>query len=250
VSTLSVYSFRGVRVFYGDAVKGADVFVTGFRGFGAVGYITTLHLVEKLGCERAGFIAPKYMPEEVTVDSRKGIVSAFTLYGCRAGDRRVAVLVNHDVPVVHDRARFAEAIVRWLREAASIPEAVLVGGFDSRFRSGEESLRWVATSAYPRRLEEPVMEQGLYVIGPLALLLFYAEVYGYPAVALLPYAEASRPDPRAAAVAVRKIGELYGVGVSVEDLLEEAKKIEEMISMMEKQQREAMTGGAPERVYM
>ena len=243
------YSFRGVRVFYDDMIRGADLFITGFRGFGAVGYITTLHIVEKLGCRRAGFIAPKYMPEEVTSDRNGGVVAAFTLYACESEGKRLVVLVNHDIPVVHDRARFAEAIVRWLSSEANVAEAVLVGGFDSRFRSGDENLRWVATSAFRRRLEEPMMEQGLYVIGPLALLLFFSEVYSHPAVAILPYAEASRPDPRAAAVAVQKIGQLYSLSIGVEDLLEEAKKIEEMIKVMEKQQREA-AGTPSERVYM
>ena len=93
------------------------------------------------------------------------------------------------------------------------------------------------------------MQQGLYVIGPLALVLLYAEIFDLPAVAILPYAEASRPDPRAAAVAVKRIGELYGFKVGVEDLLEEARKIEEMINMLEKQQRET-TMPSSERVYM
>ena len=247
---LKTFSHRGaVRVFYEEGVEGADLFITGFKGFGAVGYITTLHLVEKLGCKRAGFITTKYMPEEVTIDHAGNIVAAFTLYSCSVDGKRVVVLVNHDIPVPQDRARFAEGLVEWLTRAG-IKEAVFVGGFDSRFRSGEEELRWLATSAYPRRLGEPKMIQGLYVIGPLALVLLYAEIKGYPAVAILPYAEAARPDPRAAAVAVKKIGELYGIGVSVEDLLEEAKKIEEMISMMERQQREAATGTPGERVYM
>lgn len=243
------HSFRGVRIVYDESLRGADLFVTGFKGFGAVGYITTLHIVESLSCSRTGFILPKYMPEEATPDHSGGIAAAFTLYACEVSGKRVAVLVNHDIPLVQERSRFAEAIVSWLQDTG-IREAVLVGGFDARFREGGEGLRWIASSAYTRRLEEPRMQKGLYVIGPLALLLVFAEARSYPAVAILPYAEASRPDPRAAAVAVRKIEELYGISIGVEDLLEEARRIEEMINMMEKQQREAMSPPGSERVYM
>jgi uncharacterized protein len=243
------FQHKTVTVYYDDGIESAELFVTGFKGFGAVGYITTLHLVEKLGCKRSGFIVTKYMPEEATLDKNGDIVAAFTLYGCSVGDKRMAVLVNHDIPMPQERMRFAHAVIRFLQHTG-IKEAVLVGGFDSRFRRGEEELRWLHTSTYGRRLEAPLMDQGLYVVGPLALLLVAAEARGYPAAAILPYAEASRPDPRAAAVAVRTIGSLYGIEVGVEDLLEEARKIEEMIIELEKQQREAMAPASSERVYM
>jgi len=243
------YRYRTVRVFYDEAIENADLFITGFKGFGAVGYITTLHMAEKLGCSRAGFIVTKYMPEEATLDKAGNIVGAFTLYGCSVSGKRVVILVNHDIPLPQERERFAEAVIGFLEQAA-IDEAVFVGGFDSRFRKGGEELRWLHTSTYKRRIDAPLMEHGLYVVGPLALLLLAAEIREYPAAVVLPYAEAARPDPRAAAVAVRVIGQLYGIEVGVEDLLEEARKIEEMIIELEKQQREAMQPAGSERVYM
>jgi uncharacterized protein len=243
------YSYRTIRVYYNTDVKGADLFVTGFKGFGAVGYITTLHIVEKLGCARAGYIVTKYMPEEATLDKNGVITAAFTLYHCSVGGKRLLVQVNHDIPAPQERTRFAYAIIKFLKRI-NVPEAILVGGFDSRFKRGEEELRWLHTSSYERRLDAPLMDQGLYVVGPLALLLIAAEVHSFPAAAILPYAEAARPDPRAAAVAVKTIGRLYGVEIGVEDLLEEARKIEEMIIEMEKQQREAMAPPSSERVYM
>lgn len=243
------FRYRTIQVYYEDSIVGSDFFITGFKGFGAVGYITTLHIVEKLGCRRSGFIVTKYMPEEATLDKNGSIVAAFTLYGCQASDKKLLVLVNHDIPLPQERMRFANAVIEFLTHIG-VKEAVLVGGFDSRFRRGEEELRWLHTSTYSRKLDAPLMDQGLYVVGPLALLLVAAEARGYPAAAILPYAEAARPDPRAAAVAVRTIGSLYGVEVGVEDLLEEARKIEEMIIEMEKQQREAMAPPSSERVYM
>ncbi len=243
------FVYKTLRVFYDPKFHGADLYVTGFKGFGAVGYITTLHLVEKLGCKRIGFIVTKYLPEETTLDAGGGIAGPFTLYGCKTGAISMIVQVNHDVPAAQERSRFAEGIVRFLK-AIGVKEAVFFGGFDSRFRSGEEKLRWVKTSTYPRSLEAPLMDKGLYVIGPLALMLLFSEIHSFPAAALLPYAEASRPDPRAAAVAVETLATLYGFEVSVEDLLEEARKIEEMIMALERQQEAASMPPSSERVYM
>jgi len=243
------FRYRTVHVYYNRDVANADLYVTGFKGFGAVGYITTLHLADKLGCRRAGYVWTKYMPEEATLDKDGVLTAAFTLYSCRVGNKSIVIQVNHDIPLPQERTRFSNAIIEFLRHV-NVAEAVLVGGFDSRFRRGDEELRWVRTSTYRRELGAPLMDQGLYVVGPLALLLLAAEVREFPAAAILPYAEAARPDPRAAAVAVRTIGSLYGVEVGVEDLLEEARKIEEMIIEMEKQQREAMSPPSSERVYM
>ncbi|ABM80334.1 proteasome assembly chaperone family protein [Hyperthermus butylicus] len=244
------FEYKGIRIAYDEALlEGASLFVSGFKGYGAVGYIATLHLAEKANCSKAGFVLTKYMPEAVTPGS-SGIVAPFTLYSCMPRDDfRILLLVNHDIPVVYERARFAEAIVRFLVER-NIPEAVLIGGFDARYKQGDEKFRWVATAAYSRSLDAPKMDKGLYVIGPLALLLLYAEVYGYPAVALLPYTETARPDPRAAAAAIEVINKLYGFSIGVDELLEEARKIEEMIVLMEQQQKEALIPPSSERAYM
>ncbi|OWJ54711.1 hypothetical protein Pdsh_02970 [Pyrodictium delaneyi] len=248
VSRFNIHKFKTIRIAYSSELENADLFITGFKGYGAVGYIATLHLADTAECKEAGYIITKYMPEAVTPSSN-GVVGPFTLYSCNNNGKRIALLVNHDIPVVQERSRFAEAIVDFLA-TIGVKEAVLIGGFDSRFKQGDEKLRWVATSAYTRSLEEPRMDKGLYVVGPLALLLFHAEVRGYPALAVLPYTEAARPDPRAAAAAIEKINELYGLKFSIDELLEQARKIEEMITMMEQQQRDMLTPPSSERAYM
>ncbi len=247
MSQYNIYRFKTIKVFFRDEFRKSEFIVTGFKGFGAVGYLASLHLAERPFCKKAGFIVTKYVPEEVTPGD-EGVVGPFTLYSCENNGRHFGVIVNHDIPLVQERSRFAEAVIDFLTRMG-IGEAVFIGGFDSRLRRGDEKLRWIATSAYKRDLDEPRMDKGLYVVGPLALLLLYAEVYGYPALALLPYAEAARPDPRAAAVAIEKLNELYGLSIGTEELLEEAKKIEEMISTLERQQQ-MLSSSAPERSYM
>ncbi len=240
-------SHKGVRIIYEDErISEKPVYVTGFRGYGLVGYITTLYLAEKLKCERIGVVITRYMPEAVTTDGGR-IVAPFEILACFDG--RLLVQVNHDIPHERERTFFAEAIAKWLREI-DVSEAILVGGFDARFKKSSEELRWLATRASRRKLEEPIMEKGLYVIGPLALLTLFADLYNIPAIVILPYTEAMRPDPRAAAVAVRKIASIIGFEIDVGELLEEAERIEKMIESMEKRREEAMQPREPEKVYM
>ncbi len=63
------------------------------------------------------------------------------------------------------------------------------------------------------------------------MLMFY-ELNQFPAVALLPYAERSRPDPVAASVAIEQINLLLGIGIDTEGLLKEAEKIEKEIESL------------------
>ncbi len=240
-----VYQYGRIRILWNNPPPTDYLFITGFKGYGLVGYITTLYLASQLDCERTGLVITRYMPEAVAVDE-KGLVPPFELYQC--SDSRIVVLVNHDLPHERERTEYAEAIAAWLRETR-VREAVYIGGFDSRFSTGEEKYKWIATSSWTRSLEAPVMDKGLYVVGPLALLILFSDLYGIPAAAILPYAEPGRPDPRAAAVAVEVLNKLYQLSVGVEKLLEEASKIEEMMQRLAQQIEEREPSSA-ERAYM
>ena len=70
------------------------------------------------------------------------------------------------------------------------------------------------------------------------------EIHDFPAVAVLPYAEPSRADPAAAALAIRKIAKAYNFRVQVEDLVKDAKFIER-----EWDQKSRMTRRSLQRMY-
>src|SRR5213078_4820339 len=76
------------------------------------------------------------------------------------------------------------------------------------------------------RTQAPILEPGLLVYGPLAVMLSQFEIHDFPAVAVLPYAEPARADPAAAALAIRKISKTYNYNVDVNDLVKDAKFIE------------------------
>jgi uncharacterized protein len=56
----------------------------------------------------------------------------------------------------------------------------------------------------------------------------FTEILGQPAIVILPYAERERPDPRAASVAVKKISEILGMEIDVQDLIRHAETVEEI----------------------
>ena len=243
---MSKFVYRSVRIVLRELIERPWVFITGFKGYGLVGYITTLYLAEMMNCKRSGVVLVRYMPEAVTIDE-EGIVPPFEIHKCDLKEKEVVIMINHDLPHERERTVFAEAIARWIKELG-FDEAVYIGGFDATFREGSEEYRWIATSHWKKRLEGPEMIRGLYVVGPLALLVLFSELNGIPAATLLPYAEPRRPDPRAAAVAVRLLNELYGFNVPIDRLLEEASRVEEMVAYLESQKREQPSGA--ERAYM
>ncbi|MCC6062834.1 MAG: PAC2 family protein [Desulfurococcales archaeon] len=218
---------RNVKIYYDkssiDPVKN-PILITGFPGFGATGYITTRYLVEALKMKRIGFIMTRYMPDTVSIEGDTGFVFPHEIYS--GLDGKVFVLVNQAVPMPVEKDEFAEAIVRWARKN-SFNEMILVGGLDSEIRkSPDDMLRWIGNSHCRRKIEEPVMEKGLVIVGPLATLLMYSEIIGLPALAILPYAERNRPDPRAAAVAVSKIAKILNTEIDVSELIKHAETIE------------------------
>src|SRR6266571_1827670 len=103
------------------------------------------------------------------------------------------------------------------------------GGLVSSFRNNNDEFCVVPTGAYIDRakvFKAPILEPGLLVYGPLAVMLSEFEIHDFPAIAVLPYAEPARADPAAAALAIRKISKAYNFKVNLKELLKDAKLIE------------------------
>lgn len=204
--------------------------LTGFYGIGKIGFIVINHMVQKLGAERIGCVLTEYMPPFISVKEEK-LVLPFEIY--RSGN--LIFLAAFFEPYKYEHRPFARAVVNWARESG-MTNMLLVGGLDSRLRNDEEVLaRAVYTTAYKTMKTDvkiPLLDEGLYVTGPLALLLLYCEVFEFPAIGVLPYAERSRPDPIGASHAVEIINDLLNTNCGVEELIKEAENIEKEISAM------------------
>ncbi|MHA1238694.1 MAG: proteasome assembly chaperone family protein [Candidatus Odinarchaeia archaeon] len=213
------------------------VLITGFHGIGATGYISVKHMVEQLKPKRIGFIISEAMPAFVGMEEDT-LVLPLEIF---KKDRYVFLLPRFQ-PHKTEQHSLAREIVNWTIKE-KFKEAILIGGLDSQFKKEEDKLCCVTTDKVKElhKIEEfnlISLNRGLYVTGILALLLAYFEINDFPALALLPYAERGRPDPRAAMNAITKINELYGLNIDVTQLLTDAELIEEEIREMLKQQEE------------
>jgi len=225
----------------------SSVFITGFPGFGATGYIATRYIISKLKLNRVGVILTKYMPEYTLRDEDLDVVFPYEIYTDK--ERRIIVLVNHTLPNEKLRTEFTETIAEWVKNR-NIKLSILIGGLDIRLKEGTETFRWLKTSKCNIELNEPKMNKGLYIIGPLALLIMMMELNRVPALVILPYAEPLRPDPRAAAVAVKKISELIGIKIDTAELMNYAKIIEETERIRREAEEATRKLSASDKMYI
>ncbi len=203
-------------------LKGSTL-VTGFHGVGQTGYIATSYMIHALKADRIGFVEVANPPPWVgTADG--GLVTPFEIYS-----KRKTVLVKLEFsPHRSEEAEFAKVLADWAVEE-KFKDAILVGGLDIAFKNNKHDFAVVPTGAYLDRakiFKAPILEPGLLVYGPLAIMLNEFEIHDFPAVAVLPYAEPARADPAAAALAIRKIAKAYNFRVEVDELVKDAKFIE------------------------
>ncbi len=212
------------------------IFVTGFHSvIGETGYIAIRHLVKTLQPERIGFIETALLPPLTGLENSR-LTLPFELFK----SENLVILFPRVLPYRAEQRKFAQTVAQWLIEN-KFREAVLVGGLDNQFRTGEDDCRAVPTGAMLQKALENklvLLEEGLQVFGPLALMLTYLEIQDFPALAILPFAQRGRPDPRAAAIAIEKINTLYGLSIPTTELIKDAHEIEEEIGRIIKQQEE------------
>jgi uncharacterized protein len=204
------------------------VLLNGWHGIGECGFISMSHLVENLGLERIGFIITNNLPQFISIKNEQ-ITFPFEIY---RKDNLVVILPIFE-PIKSEHLLFTKTIVEWSIEE-KFQQAILIGGLDKRLQ-GEHAVKGIYTRSFKRDTSIssiPVLDEGLYVTGPLAYMLMFYELNQFPAVALLPYAERSRPDPVAASVAIEQINLLLGIGIDTEGLLKEAEKIEKEIESL------------------
>ncbi len=215
-----------------------NILITGFHGIGEVGYIASTQLIEAFEGERIGIIDSETLPSFVAMDKNR-LSLPFEIFKF---DRFVTILPNFQ-PNPQEIHGFCKGIVEWVI-SNEFKEAFLIGGLDNRFqKSDEKPYRCVLTQKYEEKAKEldlPMLERGLYVTGPLALLLAYFEMEDFPALAVLPYGKRDRPDPRAASIAVEEFSKIYNVEIDISELLKDAQRVEEELEEMLRQQKEKM----------
>ncbi|MHA1302400.1 MAG: proteasome assembly chaperone family protein [Candidatus Heimdallarchaeaceae archaeon] len=207
--------------------------LNGWHGIGECGFISTSHIVEKLNAERIGFIITENIPQFITIKNKQ-ITFPFEIY---RKDNLVIILPIFE-PIKSEHLKFTKTLVKWCIEE-KFTQAILVGGLDNRLKD-ENKLKTIYTQAFLKKnpsTDLAVLDEGLYVTGPLAYMLLFSELNEFPAIALLPYAERSRPDPIAASIAIDEISKILQVEIDVKELLEQAERIEKEIQSLLKANR-------------
>lgn len=200
-------------------------FITGYQGYGLIGYITTRYLAKELGLVKIGFIKTKYMPEFTMYTRDLDLLYPFEVYAGTVNNNRVVIIVNNATPSEVERAEYAEFLARFARKLA-VREVILIGGLDQEHRANsEEKYRWIPLNDPTTKLDANILEDK-YIVGPLALTMIFMKAYGLRGVVLLPFTEPFKPDPRASAIAVEVISHILGVKIGTEKLIEEAALLE------------------------
>jgi len=198
--------------------------ITGFPGFGAVGYITTKYLVEKLRMRRIGYIATPLLPDFTSLEDY-GLSLPHEVFIDEY--ERLVILLNRMNPQKSYINSYVTAVLKLIREL-NICEVLLVGGLDVRFKEGDEEYRWLKNSYSHRYLDAPQFIRGPLIVGPLASLLIALELKRIPALAIFPYTEPEIVNHKAAAVALKVIKQLIGIEIDLSELLRYAEYIERM----------------------
>ena len=220
------------------------ILVSGFHSaLGETGYIVLRHLTGQEQARPIGCIMSPLVPPHVFIGGER-LLMPIELY--EYGDRFI-LLFTRLQPHRAEWAPFTEAIANWCVDM-EFQEAVLLGGLDMQFAEGDNQYRTAFTSTYretAQKFELPVLEEGRGIYGPLALLLANFQIRDFPAVAILPYAERGRPDPRAASVAIDVFNTLYDLDIKTEELMADAEAIEaEIKQLLERQQDRENDRGA------
>ena len=197
--------------------------ITGFHGVGETGYISVSYLVHALNAKRVGFVDVAHPPPFIAT-SEDGLVTPFEVY--KAG--RIVLVKLEFSPHRTEESEFAKTLAHWVM-SNKFKDAVMIGGLDASLQSASDGIRIVPTEYYSvksKKIKHPTLEAGLFVYGPLAIMLGEFEKEHFPAIAVLPYASADHADPKAAATAIKAVSKAYGLKVDVKDLEYDAADIE------------------------
>ena len=223
-------------------------FISGFHGIGLTGFIAVKHMVKQLNAKKIGFIETKLLPPFISMDGDE-IVTPFEFFKYS----NFVFLVVEAPPHTREQYLFSLALADWIVNN-NFSKAILIGGLDKRFKRSEDVLyKFAMTRAFKRRFSSeslPPLDKGLHAFGLLALLLARLEIRDFPALAVLPYADASRPDPFAAAMAIKFVNKLCNLNVDVSKLIEEAEHIESEIQKLIQQWAERAKIDQKKTLYM
>ena len=200
----------------------------GFSTVGSVGVIATSHLISSLQLSPMGTVLhPKFPAVALIHDSvPKHPVRVYQGDGIGVFTSEIQFSSEHDV-------YFANTVLEWFTKGGFDRLIVIDGVVSNELGIKEDSELWgvSSTSVGRDQLDNSSIQriqQGV-VTGIAGYLIAEGERRGLDVTALLAECNPMYPDARAAIIAVEGLGELVGLEVPVEGLLEDARNIEENV---------------------
>jgi uncharacterized protein len=203
-----------------------SIFITGFRGFGMVGYLLTKYAAQALKATKVGFILPETDVPPMIIIEDDGPGFPYEIYYAR--NPKTLFMLNRAMPEREEWTPYTETLASLAAEL-DVKLAILAGGLSRDFmpENDEYGYRWVGNTYFLRggkRLKAPMMEEGLGVMGPLATLYIFLEYYEVPTVIVLPYSMVEEVDYEAVLRGLRVLSELLGVKIEAPALEEAAER--------------------------
>ena len=212
------------------------IFIGGWHGLGEIGYITVSHLIQEMKMQRIATIMSSGAPPFISVQDNQ-LRLPFEIYGKENLD--FAVFIPHLQPYRHVQIEFSEKLSEWILNHKNFEIAYFLGGVDVHLKVSDNPLQFIPSRAlfsysylpdgFIEEVSTNLLDPGLFVAGPLAIMLGYLDMNMFPAVGLLAYAERDRPDPLGAVAAVEKLNTLIDVEIKTKELVKNARVIEEEI---------------------
>ncbi|MEM1847415.1 MAG: PAC2 family protein, partial [Acidilobaceae archaeon] len=99
-----------LKRFSEDELRGS-VLITGFRGFGMVGYLASKHLALALKAEKAGVILLKDTPAFIAVEE-DGVGYPYEIY--YSPKHKATIIINRAVPQGRSLVEYGKGLTEWV----------------------------------------------------------------------------------------------------------------------------------------
>ncbi len=208
-----------------DASRLGGTAVCGFSSTGMVGVIAASHIIRAMGLDQMGTVLDENFPAMALVQESvpKHPVRVYQGEGIGVFTSEIQFPSAYDV-------KFAETVLKWFTEGGFDRLIIIDGVVAAELGEKEESDLWgVSSNALGRKALAAAgvshMKQGI-VSGIAGYLLSEGDRRGLDVTALLAECNPMYPDARAAAIATEAVSELLDREIPLNELLEDARKIE------------------------
>ncbi|MHA1168807.1 MAG: proteasome assembly chaperone family protein [Candidatus Hodarchaeales archaeon] len=231
-----------------EALSKCDTIIAGYHGLGEVGWLTVRHLIDELDTKRVAIVSSSSAPPFISIEKSE-IRMPFEIYAYK----NVAVFIPRLQPYRHTQVEFSEKMSEWVLSRKHFKRCFLIGGVDSRLKSSDIDVKFVPTRAFLQEtnredIRENILDNGLFIAGPLAIILGMMDLKKFPALGILAYAERELPDLNGAANVIKVLADLLKIEISVDNLIKNASLIHEEITqqlLIEKQNSQDDRGNKP-----